>query len=656
VHPRILCLSIALALPLGMTCAGRCAWAATFDDAGQINPAVDAFAFESFETQSGNLALELGAALHGSRFARLPASSERTLTLAVKVPEPSRRVIARLFVRGALPATYFSTTSGDYAPLYPTGRVTSDEWVELASAPLSLTEPSVVVTFRNAAAQAVDLDAIEITDAGPGEPTVACLPPTDPSCGEGQCLAGRCVPRDQRVPPLPDEPWRAQLPGYLSSVLAGHFGGVKTRHERLPVAQAALALVPAATSAERYWRGLSHAFQLLHDSHSAGFVGNTEQPALPVCFVAGEADGNGSSPATPPKDGEPDILVSHGLTGKMGPFAVGDQLVSINGQPPLSFARSLEGIHEGVLTPTDPAAVGGLIRVLPELIRTHATTLTFVHCPLVGACSPPQTRAVHDLPVLGAGEALSCDQRPGYHQAVPASVALTHELGTQVFVGPLTGTAPADHSYGLLFDSLYPPTAPNPFLAATATLAENATRVLLDHRLGTGGSTVHVSKISEIFRPSRRLLGSVTPLSLATRAPLSIDIGKELYSTTDNAFEVGSAQPKTGAKVAVLLAHDVSASDFLALGLSGRDGPPNLRSFGARTDGAFSTLGTLSWAGGAVLFGFGSGESFDEAGMPRVGRGVLPDVEVLPRQSDLIRGVDTVYERARAWLAETGAP
>jgi hypothetical protein len=653
VKPRILCLSMALLVHSAALLTTGTAFAATFDDLGQLSPEADALHFESFETQSFDLPLELGDALHGSRYARLPASSERTLVSPL--PDATQRVVARVFVRGALPAAYLSTSTGDYAPLYPTGRVTSDEWVELASAPLSLDEPSVVLTFRNAAAQPVDLDAVEIAAAGPRVAPLACRPPVDPVCGEGACLAGRCVPAGQRVPPLPGEGLRAQLPAYLAGVLTAHFGGVKTRRERLPIVEASLQGL-ASGSAEQYWRGLTTAFQKLHDSHSAGFVGSTEEATLPVCFVAGEADGNGSAPRPPRTGADPDVLVSHGLSGQLGPLAVGDQLVAINGRAPLDFARSLEGVHEGVLLATDPLATGGLVRSLPELIRTHASTITFVHCPPAGPCAAPETHAVETLPRLAPSDVLSCDQRPAFHQAVPDSVATTHELGTQVLVGPLNGTSPSDHTYGLLFDSLYPPAAPNPFLAATTSLAANATQVLLDHRLGTGGSTVHVSKITEMFRHRERLLGSVTPLSLDTRGLWSPALGKQLYQISDNGFDVGSDHPKAGARVAVLLAHDVSASDFLALALSRRNGPANLRSFGARTDGAFSTLGTMSWAGGSVLFGFGSGDGFDAEGNPLVGSGVVPDVEVLPRQSDLLRGIDTAYERAREWLATAEAP
>jgi hypothetical protein len=42
--------------------------------------------------------------------------------------------------------------------------------------------------------------------------------------------------------------------------------------------------------------------------------------------------------------------------------------------------------------------------------------------------------------------------------------------------------------------------------------------------------------------------------------------------------------------------------------------------------------------------------------MTLCGRGVYPDEVVLPRQSDLLEGRDTVHEAAVAWLREEIAP
>lgn len=46
------------------------------------------------------------------------------------------------------------------------------------------------------------------------------------------------------------------------------------------------------------------------------------------------------------------------------------------------------------------------------------------------------------------------------------------------------------------------------------------------------------------------------------------------------------------------------------------------------------------------------GDTFDPTGMSLNGKGVEPDILVLPKQSDLMAGRDTVYEAALAWVRQ----
>lgn len=621
------------------------AGAASFSSDGALEASSDAVAFESFEADARGLAVQVGPALHGKRYARLAGGSEQSFVL--NVPEWQGSVRVRAFQRGALAASYATSSTGTYAPLYPTGRVTSDEWVEIASAPLSIPDGQLRLTFRNAADQPVDLDAVEIAPAGPANAPVACKPPQDDVCGAGRCLAGLCVGAGQRVPPLPAEPERSQLPAYFSSLFDAFFGGIATRRDHLPNARARLLEMGAAPNADAYWRAFAGAFHELHDSHSAAFVGVLDEASLPACFVAGEADLSRSSAPSDPT--YPDILVSHAL-GSGGVLQAGDRLVAIEGQHPLAFARGLGDAFAGVLFATDPLSYGGLVRDLPTVIRTHASTITVVRCGGTGTCGAPEVLSVASLPRLPTGQALSCDQRPAYHQAVPAELVASHDLGTQVFAGPLQeATSQEPGFYGLLFDSLYPATVPSPFTKALGTLRDAATHVVLDHRLGTGGTTLHATRISQLFSAPRRVVASAAPITFLARPGFGESDGASVFVQSADSFEIGSTSARTDLRVAVLLARDLSASDFLALGSKNQ---PNVRSFGARTDGAFSTLGMVSWGGGALLASFGSGDAFGPDGTPLIGRGVVPDEELLPRQSDLVAHVDTVYVRALGWLRE----
>jgi hypothetical protein len=346
------------------------------------------------------------------------------------------------------------------------------------------------------------------------------------------------------------------------------------------------------------------------------------------------------------------------LANHSGLLAVGDRLAAIDNQHPIAFARTLADVRQGVLYATDPRALGGVVRDLATIIRTHASTITVVRCAGTQVCGPPHVLEVTSLPSLAVSETLGCDQRPAYHQTTSPSVEATHELGSQVFVGPLNDATSSEPGfYGLLFDSLYPRELPSPFTKAFTTLQANATHVVLDHRLGTGGLTSHVSQLSALWQSPRRVVASTAPLSFTSRSSFGPAEGGLIHQASDDAFEVGAPKTSPGKaalRVAVLLARDLSASDFLALGMKNES---HLRTFGSRTDGAFSTLGMFSWGGGTLVASFGSGDAFGPDGQGMVGRGVVPDEEIVPRQSDLIAHVDTVYERALAWLrAENEAP
>ncbi len=80
-----------------------------------------------------------------------------------------------------------------------------------------------------------------------------------------------------------------------------------------------------------------------------------------------------------------------------------------------------------------------------------------------------------------------------------------------------------------------------------------------------------------------------------------------------------------------------------------KNGGANIRLFGRRTAGAFSSFfqfdyyGMLSWQ-------FGSGDYVRADGTTHLGEGVLPDEDLMPKQSDLLAGRDTVFLRALEWV------
>jgi C-terminal processing protease CtpA/Prc len=96
-----------------------------------------------------------------------------------------------------------------------------------------------------------------------------------------------------------------------------------------------------------------------------------------------------------------------------------------------------------------------------------------------------------------------------------------------------------------------------------------------------------------------------------------------------------------------MIARDGSASDWFPRGMT--QGSPNIRLFGRHTAGAFSSYflfdyySNFSWR-------FASGDLLNPDGSTNLGTGVQPDEEIVPLQSDLLAGVDTVYARALDWV------
>src|SRR5262249_34050931 len=115
----------------------------------------------------------------------------------------------------------------------------------------------------------------------------------------------------------------------------------------------------------------------------------------------------------------------------------------------------------------------------------------------------------------------------------------------------------------------------------------------------------------------------------------------------------GTTTPVTDVPVALLLTEDVSASDWLPLGMKGA---PKAKLFGPfQTNGAFSTRYSFGyWL--SMSYVAASGDTFVVDGTTQNGRGVEPDVIVLPKQSDLIAGRDSVYEAALAWVRKELKP
>lgn len=553
--------------------------------------------------------------------------------------------------------------------LGPTGRTTSDGWVELATneVPIdgALAEVVYLSVRDHADASGVELDALELVPAGEYVGEVACEGIRDPVCGSGAfCTHNRCRLGRLFVPPLPPVGLRDEVVDAMASQLRIFFGGRKTRLADLPVALATLESIRSATTAWEFWGGWARAIRQLHDWHTSVRPQTSfeRRRRLNLCFI--EGDGDASALLWPRDPRYLDILVSHTGSEGEGTHGIkqGDRLVAVDGLHPIEWARSLVELDWGSWQACDADVYAEWAERMRGLIISYATDFTVIHCDATtGTCQgPPETLRVADLPEDTGGQ-VSCDNRPFYHFEEGQNPGPDHGVGYQLWRGRIAATAPEEAIYGMVWDTLYGGGDPNGWLNAALRQAANqwkqsARGVILDHRAGNGGTMDSPSIASELIRPEEVMLVFASPIARAGYdGPANPTEGLELFNRlrSYSGVTAGSADYDPELPVALVLHRDGSASDFMPQLFKGA---PKTRLFGPHaTAGAFSTFDQFFLAGG-INYQFGTGDSITNQGEPLIGHGVEPDFVVIPKQSDLLAGRDTIFEAALAWVRQELKP
>ncbi|MCC6523913.1 MAG: hypothetical protein IT373_14740 [Polyangiaceae bacterium] len=555
------------------------------------------------------------------------------------------------------------------AKMAPTGRVTSDGWVELASNEFpvdgALAEHVYLRVIDMAALAGADVDALELVPAGDFVPQKDCAGVGDLACSaEEVCVHQRCRLGRLYVPPLPPDGQRDRMVDQMSAELRIFFGAHKTRTEDLPVALARLETLRGAKSAWEFWSGWGHAFRSLHDWHTsastqAGSVDRSRR--LDLCFI--EGDGDASQAAWPKHPLYDDILVSH--TGPPGDgthgLRQGDRLVAVDGRHPIEWARGLQAVDWGSWQACDDGVFGEYAERMRGLILAYATTFSVIHCDAAaGTCAPtPETYQVAELPVDG-GSQVACDNRPFYHLE-SGNPGANHGVGWQFFRGRIAGTTEAEAIYGMVWDTLYGGGDPagwvnSHLIEAVADFRASARGVILDHRAGNGGTLDAPGYLIALVRPPLTL--AVFPSYMQVAGDDGPDTPAEGLAFFDTfasvaAWKAGSTSFDPELPVALILHRDGSASDYFPHGMKGAG---KVRLFGPHpTAGAFSTFIDYGYWGG-VSWQFASGDTVGADGTPLLGTGVAPDEVVLPRQSDLLAGKDSLHEAALAWVRASLKP
>ncbi|HPY18560.1 MAG TPA: S41 family peptidase [Polyangiaceae bacterium] len=635
-----------------------------FDPQGVLAFEPDAIlteSFESFPTGSGIEVVE-GDALDGKRYVVLRGSSlDDAAYIPLSADFSQQAYQVRAFVRGEHPwypivILQYGVGPGnslDYITLSPTGRMTSDGWVEIESAPMSVDGKRLPFAVLMVISEEIQLDALEVTPANVAyQPTTSCSK-TKP-CGVDQvCADGYCRGGNSMVPALPSKTHRNLVVDVLQNKLRIAFGGVETRQQPLQQALAKMEAMRGAESSWQFWSTFTDAIHLLRDSHTTAiglpsFVGFADRP-FPICFVEGDADKSKTgAPSTPPYA---DVLVSHvGPYGNLG-LKPGDRLVSVDGMHPVAWLRSHPQAAWIGYQATDPEVFSGEVESLPRAIPALASTIEVIRCNPSGTCAKPETIDLATLEGQAAGAQPECDHRPAYHLAANNPDPDTHDFDDVRF-GLLADSAPGEDLYGMIWNDTDNSSGHQyQWEKAYSEFRTKAKGLILDHRRGDGGTAPGAAYLTELSRPPLTIsvwstIGTLGLFDL----PFGEAEGKALFDLwkldEDRAWKVGSTSPREDMRIAVLLARDVSGSDFSPLGVKGS---VNTRLFGRRTLGAFSTFFTLE-AQGFYYWSQASGDFVTEDGKTHIAHGVEPDVVLVPKQSDLMVGVDTVYERALAWV------
>jgi hypothetical protein len=619
------------------------------------------------EPDAGALSVEQSdSALHGLWLLRI--EQYQGVNVPVTPPPGSKRHRVSVWARGDVLATielgYTHERVDQLGVLYPTGRMTSDGWYELETRDFSIdAEIAKRVQIGLFSPSGAEIDAIELVPEGPAAPLTTCAGISDKSaCGAGElCMWGVCRNVASRVPALPPPAWRGELVDYLSARLEYLYGPFKNRAADLPAARLELEAMRGATDAWSFWRRFRTAIHRLHDWHTttsdlSAYVIDNPKP-IGVCFIEGIADL--SEQIAPSHAFHRAVLVSH--VGSVNSFGLvpGDRLIAVDGKHPIDWARSLLGVDAGFWTASNPRTHAEDVSRLNRLIGQFATQISVLRCsPATAVCGPePETISISDLQPSppGTTSGIGCDNRPVLH--VPGTPESHPQSG--VFQGLVKESSPEEAIYGLSWSSLSVGGSGNVGLLLEQAVAEwrsKARGVILDHRTGYGGTNLGPPIIWNFVR-------TPTPLDVfefrqhsRQQAPATLADGKQIFeafAALGAVQKAGGPNPALDVPVALLVHLDGSASDWLALGVKGA---PKAKLFGPyETAGAFSTLFSFGyWAG--VGYSIAVGDTYHVSGETLNGQGVVPDVLVDHKQSDLLAGRDTIYDVALDWVRQELKP
>ncbi len=585
-------------------------------------------------------------------------------------------------------------------PLMPSGRRTSDGWVEMSSGPFDLQlagelSPILIIEdvqrlnqppFAPSNEGTAFLDAFELLDRGEAKTLgQACnLVNEDTTCGaEGRCLLGKCADRAVVDGPIfSDARLRREFLDQRLFELSS-FGGHRLLRSNLDGLAATVETLKAEPQHPRFWETLTASLDALGDGHVNPPVMNPVTP-IPSGICVHQSDVDLMPPSSAPLS--PMVFRtsdSHPASGQLMP---GDVLVEIDGVSVESWRQLADPRLRYSAAPSARAVI--TTPQLTGLAMSTGATLEFARCSRMdGApCQPDElTRFVIQTATITAGlwdheppawlsTQLFCE--PRFSRIAPAQDIGSGTYADVVDRGDvrllaINGTPGTFFPGGQLW-----------FQETAAAFDQPPSKMVLDERRGDGGSFQGVHWLTRFFfaQPSypadivfpwlgaseadTDLRRSMVDCSRAGGPPLFgyYACGGVLFAGAG--MIDGLNHPDEGVaadvKLAILTGQDGSGNDWLTYHL-GRMRPPELsRIFGpAQLFGAYGEVigapfhrlgfsgGSFQWTGGVIV-----GSDQDPLDVHLGGQGVVPDEVIFQKQSDAVQGVDTLMQAALRWLAE----
>ncbi len=529
------------------------------------------------------------------------------------------------------------------------------------------------------------IDAVEIRpEAGMvGDPGTCTMADVASACADYQdCMFGHCIEGALLWGPVPGlEDHRSDL------VARWAFVAQNLQSDRQSIELAKTVFADAATTLAKettprgFYAKLNELVGDLHDSHTRlgtppsnhnvlwPFASSSSGPT-DACFGVATNDlGDGSTVFAVFDVG------SNGVLNET--LQKGDVVTAIDGMAPMDWLDVVAPRLGGSEPPDPLARPSNDALFLGELIGRLARTLSLSRCTSGGCTALPDIQVADQIfSNVQAGNGTGGYSLPCALRFEPSVSNPPPDSGYNLVVEETVGGITSVQFDG--FESPYDSSMMNPYAAwedpMTAAFSSGGD-VLVDARLGWGGYFTTGKFLFDLLRGTDQPYGMFAvprgafddpdPPWLLSSAFDACPINPSMFAPTLCQWDGGQLQftesampPGEAAKIAWINGNDVSMNDIVPRLMQGR---ANFRVFGPHpTHGSYGEIAKvprigMSWTEGSIQvldMRFGTSPADARTQRWESGHGVVPDVVVLQKVSDILLEQDTVLSAAKAWLLQ----